>query len=253
MTRLFLAAALMAAVPTFVHAQTAPMGYVEGAIGISLIDDVETKDYIVDVPGFGTFAGHAEADYNTEFTGGAEIGLTTGRWRFGASWDFTSAQLDKARVRGDARRLTLQRRDHRRSARGRFRDLARQQRARLRGQRLLQFRAARRKLQALYRRRSRCCHVREGVDRVRGDRHLGRAIYARAALLCRRALSPDAYRRARGRCRRRVRPDHLPHVLAALGTVFRRLDVPQHERRDKGDDHDQSDQIDDAVHCVLSG
>ena len=101
MTRLFLAAALMAAVPTFVHAQTAPIGYVEGAIGISIISDVETKDYIVDVPGFGTFAGHAEADYNTEFTGGAEIGLTTGRWRFGASWDFTSAQLDKARVRGE--------------------------------------------------------------------------------------------------------------------------------------------------------
>jgi hypothetical protein len=100
MTRLFLAAALLAAAPTCLHAQTMPTGYVEGAIGISLISDVETEDYIVDVPGFGTFAGRAEADYNTEFTGGAEIGLTTGRWRFGASWDFTSAQLDVARVRG---------------------------------------------------------------------------------------------------------------------------------------------------------
>lgn len=100
MTKLLLAAALLAAVPSLAHAQTMPTGYVEGAIGISLISDVETKDYIVDVPGFGTFAGHAEADYNTEFTGGAEIGLTTGRWRFGASWDFTSAQLDEARVRG---------------------------------------------------------------------------------------------------------------------------------------------------------
>src|SRR5262245_4189912 len=100
MTRLFIAAALLAAVPTFVHAQTLPAGYVEGAIGVSVIQDVHTEDYVVDVPGLGTFAGHAEANYNTEFTGGAEIGLTTGRWRFGASWDFTSAQLDTARVRG---------------------------------------------------------------------------------------------------------------------------------------------------------
>lgn len=101
MTRLSLAAALLAAIPTFVHAQTAPTGYVEGAIGISVIQDVHTEDYLIDVPGFGTFAGHGEAHYNTEFTGGAEIGITTGRWRFGASWDFTSAQLDTARVRGE--------------------------------------------------------------------------------------------------------------------------------------------------------
>jgi hypothetical protein len=99
MTRLVLAAAL-AAFPSLVHAQTTPTGYVEGAIGISLISDVESENYIIDVPGFGTFAGRAEADYNTEFTGGAEIGIATGRWRFGASWDFTSAQLDEARVRG---------------------------------------------------------------------------------------------------------------------------------------------------------
>lgn len=101
MTRLFLATALLAALPTIVHAQTPLAGYVEGAIGISLISDVKTENYVIDVPGYGTFSGHAEADYNTEFTGGVEIGLTTGRWRFGASWDFTSAQLDKARVRGE--------------------------------------------------------------------------------------------------------------------------------------------------------
>jgi hypothetical protein len=101
MTRLFLATGLLAALPTIVHAQSIPTGYIEGAIGISLINDVETENYVIDVPGYGTFSGHAEADYNTEFTGGVEVGLTTGRWRFGASWDFTSAQLDKARVRGD--------------------------------------------------------------------------------------------------------------------------------------------------------
>jgi len=100
MTKLFFAVALLGALPTLVHAQTMPIGYVEGAIGVSVIQDAHTEDYLVDVPGFGTFAGHAEAHYNTEFTGGAEIGVTTGRWRFGASWDFTSAQLDTARVRG---------------------------------------------------------------------------------------------------------------------------------------------------------
>jgi hypothetical protein len=101
MTRLFLAAALLAVVPSIAAAQTLPAAYVEGAIGISLIHDVHTEDYIIDVPGYGTFSGHGEAHYNTEFTGGVEIGLTTGRWRFGASWDFTSAQLDTARVRGE--------------------------------------------------------------------------------------------------------------------------------------------------------
>ena len=101
MTRLFFAAVILAAIPTFAHAQSAITGYVEGAIGISVIQDAHTENYVVDVPGFGTFAGHAEANYNTEFTGGAEIGLTTGRWRFGASWDFTSAQLDTARARGE--------------------------------------------------------------------------------------------------------------------------------------------------------
>jgi len=29
--------------------------------------------------------------------------------------------------------------------------------------------------------------------------------------------------------------------------------VPEHEGRDKGDDDDQSDQIDNVVHCDLSG
>jgi hypothetical protein len=101
MMRLSLAAALLAAVPAIVHAQAIPGGYIEGAIGISLISDVETEDYLIDVPGYGTFFGRAEANYETEFTGGAEIGLTTGRWRFGASWDFTSAQLDTARVIGE--------------------------------------------------------------------------------------------------------------------------------------------------------
>jgi hypothetical protein len=100
MTRLLLAAAALAAIPTFSNAQQLPVGYLEGAIGVSLVSDFTTNPFAATIPGYGDFVGHVSADYETEFSGGAEIGLATGRWRFGASWDFSNAQLDVARING---------------------------------------------------------------------------------------------------------------------------------------------------------
>jgi hypothetical protein len=89
--------ALMVVIPSVASAQ---VGYVEGAIGLALIPDVETDDYSFTLPGGGLFQGNAEASYKAEFSVGAEAGLTAGSWRFGASWDFISAQLDAARLEG---------------------------------------------------------------------------------------------------------------------------------------------------------
>lgn len=95
MRRLILAAALAVA-PSIAHAQ---IGYLEGSIGIAMIPDVETEDYAVDTD-VGFFEGRGELNYETEFSGGVEAGLTTGAFRFGAFWEMMSAQLDTGRIVG---------------------------------------------------------------------------------------------------------------------------------------------------------
>ena len=95
--RKLLLAALLAAVPTVASAQ---VGYVEGAIGQTLIPDVETKNYTLYDPSLGTFIGHGELDFGSEFSGGAEIGFARERFRFGLSWDYATAEIDTVRLVG---------------------------------------------------------------------------------------------------------------------------------------------------------
>jgi len=90
-----LLAAVFALIPSLASAQA----YVEGSLGFVLFPDVETDEYTIDT-GFGIFEGNAEAEYNAQLGFGIEGGFQTGRWRFGASADFISAELDTARVEG---------------------------------------------------------------------------------------------------------------------------------------------------------
>ena len=90
-----LLAALFAVIPSIASAQ----GYVEGSVGFSLIPDVETDEYTIDT-GFGVFSGNAEAEYTAQVGFGIEAGYRAGPWRFGASADFISSEVDTARLEG---------------------------------------------------------------------------------------------------------------------------------------------------------
>ena len=94
--RKLLLATLLAAIPSIASAQ---IGYLEGSMGIAMIPDVETEDHQFDTI-YGFFEGRGELNYETEFSGGLEAGLSTGNFRFGAFWEMMSAQLDTGRVVG---------------------------------------------------------------------------------------------------------------------------------------------------------
>ena len=96
-----LLAAVLTAVPTVALAQepTRLIGYAEFAAGIAAIPDVNTKTYTIDT-GSGIFVGHAEGHYGAEFTAGGELGLTAGQFRFGVSYDYLTAKLDRVTAVG---------------------------------------------------------------------------------------------------------------------------------------------------------
>jgi hypothetical protein len=102
--RKLLVAALLAAIPTiaFPSHATAQTGYVEGAIGLSLLSgNLESDDDFSFVTAGGElFVGSAEGDYDGNWGFGAEIGFQTGPWRFGASWDFADAELESLTLNG---------------------------------------------------------------------------------------------------------------------------------------------------------
>jgi len=95
MKKLLLAAAV-AALPSIAHAQNA---YVEGAIGLSLLPDIQTDNYTFTTPS-GVFAGNAETDYGADWAFGLEGGYQTGPWRFGVSWDIIHSEVNHARLEG---------------------------------------------------------------------------------------------------------------------------------------------------------
>ena len=97
MKKMLLAALVIAALPSVASAQ---VGYLEGALGLTLIPDVEIEPFQIDIPGAGTFEGRSELNFESEFSGGLEGGVAAGQWRFGLAWDFASAQLDTGRAEG---------------------------------------------------------------------------------------------------------------------------------------------------------
>jgi opacity protein-like surface antigen len=94
-----LLAALIAVLPSIVPSVASAQGYVEGSIGFSLVPDVETDEYTFATPN-GLFSGNGEIEFGAQLGFGIEGGFQTGRWRFGASADFISAELDTARLEG---------------------------------------------------------------------------------------------------------------------------------------------------------
>src|SRR5215510_4498089 len=96
MKRLLLAAVL-ALIPSIASAQ---VGYVEGSIGVVVFPDINSDNYAIITRTGDLFEGNAEAAYNSNWAFGLEGGFQTGPWRFGVSWDFINAEIDKARLEG---------------------------------------------------------------------------------------------------------------------------------------------------------
>jgi opacity protein-like surface antigen len=99
MRTVLLAAALLA-VPSVAEAQS---GYIEGSIGLALMPNVETQDFIIDT-GVAVFAGRLEGDYGSELFLGGEVGMAFGGpiqpLRFGFALDYASVNLDSATFEG---------------------------------------------------------------------------------------------------------------------------------------------------------
>lgn len=94
-------AAAIAALPTYASAQPGVGGlYGELGIGLSIIQDVETEPFSID-SGIGILAGTMEADFSSpQATFGGEVGYAGPQWRFGASYDYMDASLERAAFSG---------------------------------------------------------------------------------------------------------------------------------------------------------
>lgn len=100
--RSLFAAAVIAAVPSLCLAQEPNdqfVWYGEALLGASFVQDVQTHHYTVDT-GDGIFSGRVKGSYDPTLSAGAELGVSTGPWRFGISWDYASAKLGKATAVG---------------------------------------------------------------------------------------------------------------------------------------------------------
>ena len=81
--RRFLLAAVLAIMPSVASAQL----YVEGALGITQVPELETKNYSVDIPNVGLLDAGSQLDYAQTYSAGAEAGvrflaqMRTDRWR----------------------------------------------------------------------------------------------------------------------------------------------------------------------------
>jgi opacity protein-like surface antigen len=90
------------AVPTLAAAQDRePTFYVEGTVGAAFTQSVDTKQFTFS-DSMNTFSGRAEVHYGTQFTVGAEAGLTffNDRVRAGISYDYANATVRSATLIG---------------------------------------------------------------------------------------------------------------------------------------------------------
>ena len=202
MTRLFLAAALLAAVPTFAARSNRAQGLCRGR-DRHLAHPRCRRPRTISSTCRDTARSQAKRRPITTPNSPAarRSGSRPGDGASARRGISPARQLDTARVVGELDGVTLQRRDHRRSAGGRFRDLARQQRERVRGQCVLQFRARpTQSFRPYFGVGLGAAVFDEGLDRIRGDGDRGRAVHARAPLLCRRTLPTDPHRGTGKRC-----------------------------------------------------
>jgi opacity protein-like surface antigen len=96
-----LLAALVAAIPStaFAQAQVGMVGYAEGSIGAAFIQTISTKPF-TGVVGTDTYSGVVDLDYSPQLAAGAELGIAYNEFRFGISYDYVNATLDKATFAG---------------------------------------------------------------------------------------------------------------------------------------------------------
>src|SRR5215510_11186339 len=106
MRKIVALAAAVASLPSYATAQNLPTPnvttgfYGEVGVGLSIIDDAKTDPFSLDV-GVGILAGTMETEYPPPTgTFGGEVGFATSRWRFGVSWDWMEANIDKAAFSG---------------------------------------------------------------------------------------------------------------------------------------------------------
>src|SRR5262245_6334685 len=94
--RKLLLAAVLALMPSVASAQL----YIEGAIGLTTVPEIETENYAIDIPSFGLLDATAQLNYKQTFSGGAEAGLRFLGLRLGASWEMANTRLDSGTITG---------------------------------------------------------------------------------------------------------------------------------------------------------
>src|SRR5215467_2466597 len=90
------------AVPSLAAAQEQQhLFYVEGNVGAAFTESVKTKQFSF-MDSMNSFSGTAKVDYGTQFTVGAEAGLTffDDRIRVGISYDYANATVHSAFLDG---------------------------------------------------------------------------------------------------------------------------------------------------------
>src|SRR5262245_11957300 len=94
--RKLLLSAVLAMMPSVASAQF----YIEGAIGLTSVPEIDTGSYSVDIPSVGLLDASSQLNYKQTFSGGAEAGLRLLRWRLGASWETANIKLDSGTITG---------------------------------------------------------------------------------------------------------------------------------------------------------
>jgi hypothetical protein len=91
---------LLAAVLTIMPSVASAQFYIEGAVGMAQVPDIETGSYSVDVPALGLLEASSQLKYEQTYSGGAEAGVRFLGLRLGASWETASIELDSGTITG---------------------------------------------------------------------------------------------------------------------------------------------------------
>jgi hypothetical protein len=94
--RKLLLAAVLAMMPSVASAQL----YIEGALGLTTVPEIDTGNYTYDIPSVGTLNASSQLNYESSFSGGAEAGLRFLGLRLGASWEMANTKLDSGTISG---------------------------------------------------------------------------------------------------------------------------------------------------------
>jgi hypothetical protein len=91
---------LLAVVLTMMPSVASAQLYIEGAIGLATVPEIQTGNYSVDIPSFGQLDASSQLNYENTLSGGAEAGLRFLGMRLGASWEMANTRLDSGTIIG---------------------------------------------------------------------------------------------------------------------------------------------------------